>query len=470
MTVAASVQAFLQEAVGDQLGDVSNVLKIGAGESAQTWRFTASADGRSRDLIARWYTSQPWAFGDLAREDLTRRAAEKAGVPVAHGWGVHEAQLDGEDCKVLITEVVPGDVPSPWKKSDSTQMRGVRCSGDLLEDFVAALVAIHEAAVPEAVKEADLRIGATMVERELTLARTQFALVGLSNDPVLTYAQCWIEQQSRSLSVREDQLVHCDYRLGNLVLEGSRVVAVLDWEGAQGGDGMYDLGWLVAPVGHVDGLAGGLAPAAELLEAYARHKPDVRFESLQMMAALAGLRNVASWAQLAHSTSGKDDRTAAQRLRKFVNALRVRETVLQPILDGPTFYEAVEEPGDAPAREGLAAVASLGRARSGSSGRANDMSAALSLLGSLSRRSTDWSAYELSRKTQRFLHDRGWPSLDSSPEVGLSEYLRTRAADGSTHLFGASGPESLAVAELLRQWSRFPAGWLLGDARTSVGL
>src|SRR5262249_9024439 len=69
----------------------------------------------------------------------------------------------------------------------------------------------------------------------------------------------------------EPQLVHGDFRNGNLVVGADGVRAVLDWELAHLGDPIEDLGWLCVKswrFGVVDRVVGGFGAVSDLLAAY----------------------------------------------------------------------------------------------------------------------------------------------------------------------------------------------------------
>ena len=70
------------------------------------------------------------------------------------------------------------------------------------------------------------------------------------------------------------RLVHGDYRMGNLIIDGSQLAAVLDWELVHIGEVYEDLAWFCirawrfgAPA---DRAAGGLGSVEDFLCAYAR--------------------------------------------------------------------------------------------------------------------------------------------------------------------------------------------------------
>ena len=67
-----------------------------------------------------------------------------------------------------------------------------------------------------------------------------------------------------------DTVVHGDFRVGNLLIEGDRLTAVLDWELAHRGDPAEDLGWLCGRAWRFGGdhEVGGVADLDDLLAGY----------------------------------------------------------------------------------------------------------------------------------------------------------------------------------------------------------
>ena len=90
--------------------------------------------------------------------------------------------------------------------------------------------------------------------------------------PVFELAFRALHNDRRPAAMRA--LVHGDYRLGNLMVDGDRVSAVLDWEGTHLGDPTEDLGWLCVRAwrfARPDRPAAGLGSREQLLAAYERH-------------------------------------------------------------------------------------------------------------------------------------------------------------------------------------------------------
>jgi len=62
--------------------------------------------------------------------------------------------------------------------------------------------------------------------------------------PVLEWGLRWLELNAPS--GEETVLCHCDFRTGNIMIDGDRVTGILDWEFADCSDPVEDLGWLCA--------------------------------------------------------------------------------------------------------------------------------------------------------------------------------------------------------------------------------
>jgi aminoglycoside phosphotransferase (APT) family kinase protein len=165
----------------------------------------------------------------------------------------------------------------------------------LAEDLIDTLVEIHAADVT-------------------TPALAVFARPGNYNErQVRRFIQLWEINQTRELpkvvevgawlaaNVPEQvsaTVVHGDYRLGNMIVQGHRIAAVLDWEMGTIGDPRADVGYLVAtysePGGEPNPLGTspvtateGFLSRAELVERYAEQsgrdvEPLAWFEALAL--------------------------------------------------------------------------------------------------------------------------------------------------------------------------------------------
>ena len=65
-------------------------------------------------------------------------------------------------------------------------------------------------------------------------------------------------------------LVHGDYKPGNVLLDGSRVTALLDWELAHLGDPLEDIGWMTQPLRRREHVIAGAWESSDLISRYER--------------------------------------------------------------------------------------------------------------------------------------------------------------------------------------------------------
>jgi len=87
--------------------------------------------------------------------------------------------------------------------------------------------------------------------------------------PALEWGLHWWER--RAPADERVVLVHRDYRVGNLMVDDGRLTGTLDWEFADWGNPLEDIGWFFAPCWRFAGpgnVAGGLTGAAPFLDGY----------------------------------------------------------------------------------------------------------------------------------------------------------------------------------------------------------
>lgn len=87
--------------------------------------------------------------------------------------------------------------------------------------------------------------------------------------PVFDYTLRWLNDHLPAAS--EPQLLHGDFRMGNLMIDENGIAAILDWELAHIGDPAQDLAYLCTPswrFSRHDQPVGGFAAIDEFLDAY----------------------------------------------------------------------------------------------------------------------------------------------------------------------------------------------------------
>ncbi len=227
--------------------------RLSSGASRETWVFGTAAHG---DLVAQ-LDGGGRAVIDRPPQAPLLRAAADAGVPVP------AVVASGTDDRVLgsswmVVEAIPGTTDPATilasKASDPNR---------LVESIAAALAAVHRIPVDGSLAPA--------VDDPVAMLRQLHEGLGQPH-PVFELAFRELDREQPHPARRG--LVHGDYRLGNLMVDGDRVSGVLDWELAHIGDPAEDLGWLCVRAwrfGRPDRAAAGLGSREQLLAAYERH-------------------------------------------------------------------------------------------------------------------------------------------------------------------------------------------------------
>ena len=282
------------------------------GLSQDTWFVGVAVDGDQHDAVLRLPTP---ASG--TRAIITQRASLEAvaGRLPAPALLWHD---DGEENPFgrpfLVMGRVDGEVPVGWH--DLPQPRRTRL-GEHAMDVLAALHATD----PGPLAPAE---GGRAAPTELDWYTRR--LERLAPLPaVLTGALWWLERH-RPPAPQRPVLVHGDYRMGNLIVAGDRIAAVLDWEMAAPGDALADLAWCFIPLWAPPGVDEP-ALVARYAERTGTEVDDERFHWHRVLGyvrlayyALAGTR--------AFDSGRSDDlRLAALRLQLPVHLDRLAATL-----------------------------------------------------------------------------------------------------------------------------------------------
>lgn len=208
---------------------IENLRALTGGASRSTWAFDAVSDGQRRALILR--TGPPDdVHAGMELEARAQAAAAAAGAPVPH---------------ILVADDSPAALGNPFLVCDEikgeTIVRRIQRQLDadggyarrtgLLRQCAQALAAIHRA---------DPQIPGLAYEDQLVEYRERLDAM---NDTTATFewAFRWLASHRPPPSTRV--LVHGDYRMGNLIVDGSDLAAVLDWELVHLGEAYEDLAW-----------------------------------------------------------------------------------------------------------------------------------------------------------------------------------------------------------------------------------
>jgi aminoglycoside phosphotransferase (APT) family kinase protein len=257
--LTASIRARLGEVLGKPPS--GEIRRLSGGASRETYLCGCGSPG---DVVLQIeHGGKP--TGEPPGQAALLEAASHAGVPVAaviaHGsddpvlgaaWTVLKPLPGTTDPKQILPAAAAGDVPSKNRKEDP----------GLLDSIARALAAVHRMPADPAL--------APPVEEPLAQLRALHDRLG---EPHPTFELAFrILGDDRPPARRT--IVHGDFRMGNLMVDGECVSGVLDWELAHIGDPVEDLGWLCVPAwrfARPDLPAAGLGTREQLLTAYERH-------------------------------------------------------------------------------------------------------------------------------------------------------------------------------------------------------
>jgi aminoglycoside phosphotransferase (APT) family kinase protein len=246
----------IAERLGEILGEPlqGELRRLSSGASRETFALETASRGGLVVQIAR-------AGGKLVNpppQAALLAAAAEAGVPVpavvAHGvddqvlgpsWTVVEALPGTTDPKAILAG---GSLPSPQR---------------LIDDLARALASIHRMPIDSQTLPA--------IEDPLALLREWHDRLG---EPHPAFELAFKELEAARPQATRRTLVHGDFRMGNLMVDGSGLTGVLDWELTHAGDPLEDLGWLCVRAWRFerpDRPAAGLGSREQLQEAYERH-------------------------------------------------------------------------------------------------------------------------------------------------------------------------------------------------------
>lgn len=312
----AHLRSRIQSAVRPQLGEVevTEVRPLPGGLSSLT--FLASCRGANApDLVVK---VAPPGLEPVRNRDVLRQARlldALAGMP---GVAVPTVNgTDGGNPPLFVMSFVGGESFEPLQNSiDGAPTREVIHA----REFAAA----HMLAALHAVDRVGVGLGdepATTPSDELNRWERAFSTV--DNTLSAGTAECFAALRAALPSPMKDAVLHGDYRVGNMLCDGTRIAAVIDWEIWSVGDPRIDLAWFLL---FGDPRHAAVRPAnpdmpseAELLTMYETAAGSV-VADLRWFEALARLKLAATVALIAKNRlkHGPSDATSLRLRREVV--------------------------------------------------------------------------------------------------------------------------------------------------------
>ena len=228
--------------------------RLTGGAVMESWRFSAGGS----DYVLRRAPSLAFMEGRPYGH-----AVEAALIEAARAKGVTAPEVVAvlEEAEGLGSGFVMRALPGT---ADPKAILGCDDPDGLLRGIARDLARIHR------LRQADVPEGVPVMDYRAAIADLKQQFMDAGGDrPIIALGLRWLEDNCPSPV--EPVLNHGDYRMGNLLVEGSRLTGVLDWEIAHFGDRHEDLAFGCMAVwrfARYDRPALGLGSIAEYLAAY----------------------------------------------------------------------------------------------------------------------------------------------------------------------------------------------------------
>ena len=239
---------------------VSDLQPLTAGASAATWRFDLAEGGGTRPIILQLFAGGKQFFSALDKrtQGLVQQQANEAGILTPKVLFV----LDDSDGlgKGFAMEFVAGET------------LGHRIVRDDRFEAARPVMARQCGSILGAIHAIDFERldGLRNVEPSAMVQQLYDAHRSFGEDlPVFELAFQYLAHHAPQ--PEKSVLLHGDFRNGNLIVDETGIVAVLDWELAHIGDPHEDLAWLCVNAwrfGAIDKPVGGFGTRQDMYEAY----------------------------------------------------------------------------------------------------------------------------------------------------------------------------------------------------------
>lgn len=212
------------------------------GMSQETWFATVRSPGREdRPAVLRLPTpgSGTRAIG-IQRAAL--QLAHAAGAPVPDVLAYDDGAENPLGAPFLVMERSVGEIPPSWSGLPEPRRTALAHTA---AELLAGLHAIDVHDAPPQLRRPKENAAA----EELAFYRKRLAALGVGERGTVEVALRWLE--AHVPPPHDLVLVHNDFRMGNFVVDGGAITAVLDWELAALGHPAADLSWLCIAVWEV---------------------------------------------------------------------------------------------------------------------------------------------------------------------------------------------------------------------------
>lgn len=237
---------------------IEDLRVLTGGASRATWAFTARTSSGTRRLILRTGAPDDVHAG-MELEARVQRLAAAQGAPVPHVLVADDSPAALGSPFLVCDEIGGETIPRKILRKLDGPDQQVACER-LLRQCAQALAAIHRA---------DIGGAALPQHDQLAMWRQQLDDMG---DTTATFESAFRWLAAHQPTPSDPVLVHGDFRMGNLIVSGSHLAAVLDWELVHAGERYEDLAWFCIRAWRFGAPeargAGGLGTIEAFLAAY----------------------------------------------------------------------------------------------------------------------------------------------------------------------------------------------------------
>ena len=258
--------------------EISSATRTSAGFSYETWLLDiVETHGQRSQRIAMRREPEvgPIEPYDISVEARMFAALESSDLPTP-ALLAHCRDSDVVGQPFILVEFVAGEVPDYRTVVSSPDWKDLTTRSEMASEFARTLARIQALDVDELVVTAGLKRPSSERSRlhhaidhhvDVIARRTPD---GWPPHPIFEDAASWLRENAPDGAPDDMVVVHGDYKLGNLIWRDRRVVAVIDWEGAEIGDPLQDLGYACHPIMREadPSLIAMLAPLEEMVAAF----------------------------------------------------------------------------------------------------------------------------------------------------------------------------------------------------------
>lgn len=307
MGVLDAPAALVEERFGARLGTPVRLVErwlAGEGLSDETGVLVFSRrDGDPLKLVVRLFRPGAVARHEVHPSRLHRLLVALAvtGIPVPRAlWFDSSTEPFGEAYSVVSW--VPGTAVVPWSP-EGRRFLAEAGAGPVGELFCRVLADIHGVDW----RGASLQfLGAPGPGTGFAAARVDALAEYLRRvrgepEPILVDGLGWL--RAHMPDAARISLLHGDYRTGNMLFDGARITAVIDWEFAALGDPLCDLGWVCCPSNRMGSdLVCMLLPEDTFVARYERYSGfPVDREALRFWVTYHQVRHAIMWLEAGRS-------------------------------------------------------------------------------------------------------------------------------------------------------------------------